>query len=535
MTLWMHHLLPWLLIPMAVIPGLWMAFAGVALRRLAQRFPLGLAVPAAWMLAELLRWCLPEPLSFGWWRLGMFAADTDWVLGSARVWGTWGLSWVLAAFGGWCADLLRLRDLDPVGWQTFPHRQVHVLGVGPLALAFVLCLPAHPDLVPGPRVLVVQPGIEQSIKAFSSDPIQDLYRDAVDLTYEGLAAAAQPVDLVAWGESMLPFLLPDQGVIAAHARGMGTSDWAGWKLDQRSIEMHASGVANFVRGILLGDQEALDTERNRWGTALAQMGSSPWLGPALRGEGVLPPGTSFMSGLLTWVVSGDVIRKQNSAALWGPDGEPPALAAKVNLVPGAEQAEPYTSLPFVLSALKRVGGYIPDFVAAERAAVLPLKSRDGRTYSMGVSICYDNVFDEPYAEPLRRGPVDFFCILSNEAWYKDSVEMDHLVALTQMTAASCGRSILRVTNSGVSILVSPEGRIEEVLEDAKGRRKMVRGTLDVQIPVPQEAQSRLGNTLWVRTGHLQPLLWAILVGVLLLFSGGGVTPRSSGVRPSQSE
>ena len=46
MSLWMHHLLPWLLIPMTIIPGFWMALGGVALRRMARRYPLALAVPA---------------------------------------------------------------------------------------------------------------------------------------------------------------------------------------------------------------------------------------------------------------------------------------------------------------------------------------------------------------------------------------------------------------------------------------------------------------------------------------------------------
>jgi apolipoprotein N-acyltransferase len=483
------------------------------------------------MMAELLRWLMPAPLSFGWWRLGLFAHDIDWLIGSARVWGTWGLTWVFAAFCGWVADLLRLRRLSPQEALAFPHRRVHLLGLGPLALGFALCLLPAPATEPGPRVLVVQPGIEQAIKAFGTHPLQELYRDAVDLTHEGLQSMDEPPDLVAWGESMLPFSLPDEGVVQAQRLGMGTSEHAGWTLGADTLASHAAGVATFVEGVLLGRVDPLSAGRGLWAPALNQMAGAPWHADALRGVGVLPVGTSFLTGLITWVVDGDVIRKQNAAALWGSKGGP-GLGAKVHLVPGAEQAAPYTSVPFVLDALRAVGGYVPDFVPAERAAVLSLEGRGGRTWSLSLSICYDNVFDDPYREPLEREQVDFFCILSNEAWYKRSVEMDHLVAMTRMKAVAVGRSILRATNSGISILVDPQGRTVAVLEDGEGQRKMVRGTLAVQIPVPQGAQEGWARTFWVRTGRFQPVFWILLVVLLLALGGGGVTAAPGGVRPS---
>ncbi len=539
MSLWMHHLLPWLLIPMTIIPGFWMALGGVALRRMAHRYPLALAVPTAWMMAELLRWLMPAPLSFGWWRLGLFAHDTDWLIGSARVWGTWGLTWVFAAFCGWVADLLRLRRLGPERAMAFPHSCVHVLGLGPLALAFALCLSPAPATEPGPRVLIVQPGIEQAIKAFGTDPLQELYRDAVDLTHEGLQSMEEPPDLVAWGESMLYFSLPDEGVLEAQRLGMGTLEHAGWTLDADKLARNAAGVATFVEGVLLGRVDPLTAGRGRWAPALNQMAGAPWHADALRGVGVLPVGTSFLTGLITWVVDGDVIRKQNSAALWGPEG-PPRLASKVHLVPGAEQADPYTSMPFVLAALRKVGGYVPDFVPAERAGVLSLDGRDGRSWAMGVSICYDNVFDDPYREPLERGEVDFFCILSNEAWYKRSVEMDHLVAMTRMKAVAVGRSVVRATNSGISIVVDPGGETVAVLEDGEGKRKMARGTLGAQVPVPLGGMipgiDRPGKgshrTFWARTGRFQPAFWALLVVLLVVYGGRGVTGASGRVRPT---
>ena len=93
---WMRYLLSWLLIPMGIVPALWIVLGGTLLRRTRGRLNLALAVPAAWLLGEILRWTLPAPISFGWWRLGLLTHDMTYLNGSGRVWGTFGLSWVLA-------------------------------------------------------------------------------------------------------------------------------------------------------------------------------------------------------------------------------------------------------------------------------------------------------------------------------------------------------------------------------------------------------------------------------------------------------
>ena len=43
-------------------------------------------------------------------------------------------------------------------------------------------------------------------------------------------------------------------------------------------------------------------------------------------------------------------------------------------------------------------------------------------HRFGALVCYDNVFDGPFREPLARGePVAFHLVVSNEAWYRESV------------------------------------------------------------------------------------------------------------------
>jgi len=507
---WMMRLLPWLIVPFATIPALWIVCGGIFLRRLARGWPLALAVPAAWFLAEFLRWVLPAPLSFGWWRLGSFLHDLDWLAGSSRVWGTWGLTWIAAAFAGW------LADLSGGGHRARARLGVHALGLGPLLLGLVLgaAVPA-PATKPGPRLLLVQPGITQEIKVYSADPFRDLYLDAVRLTREGLAGADGAVDLVCWGETMLPFTLDEGGAYEAWGDGARPPDYSGKSLEAVDFRLAAGSIEALVGGALFGREGALDALRGYWRGRLAAAGVATPL---------LPPGTAFLSGVDTWVAHRGTIRRRNAAALWDREGRLAGVAAKSHLVPAAEAPGFWTEIGPLLRLMRAVGGYVPDFVAAERTGVLSLAGGE-RTWRFGASICYDNAFDDPFAAPA--GDVDLHLVLSNEAWYEDSLEMDHMVAFTRLAAISSGRSVVRATNSGISGVMDPRGRFTGVVERG-GERKMVRGTSLIAVPVPAEGRPR---TVWVRTFRWQPWAWAGLA-LLCLVSGprgrAGNRPREEG-------
>jgi len=518
---WMRHLLPWLVPLLGLVPAVYVGLAGMALRRLARRHPLALAAPAAWMLGELLRWFLPSPASFGWWRLGSFAHATPWLAGSARVWGTWGLTWVFAAFAGWLADLWRTRRLRLDEAPAFPMARVHVLGLGPLVagLCATIAVPA-PASEPGPRLLLVQPGIEQELKAAGRDPLGDLYAGAVDLTVKGLAAAGEPApDLVCWGETMYPIPLVAEDARAAFARGARRIALAR-ATDEVELAFFEAGTRALVGGVLFGRPEGRRGAAAEWLRELARAAPSEWVERARRGERLLPEGTAFLTGIEQWVEHGEHLRSRNAVALWDARGELAGVAAKLHLVPVAESSDLYSGFPWVVDLVRRAGGFVPDFVPAPRTGVLELATAAGRAFRFSCLVCYDNVFDDAFDGPLRRGEqVDFHLVVSNEAWYGDSVEMDHMVAFSRLQALCTGRSVVRATNSGVSVVIDPAGAVVGELADATGRRKMARGTLAVTVPVPRAAE----RTLWVRSRPWQVGGWCALVGALLALSGAAVT------------
>jgi apolipoprotein N-acyltransferase len=538
MTLWMRHLLPWLVPLLGLVPGVYVVLSGVLLRRMARRYTLALAVPAAWTVGEALRWGLNAPLSFGWWRLGTMAHDTPWLAGSARVWGVWGLTWVFAAFAGWLADLWR-HSHPLAGFTPAPRWQAHVFGLGPLTLAVALsALVRPPATVPGPRVLLVTPGLEQRFKAGGSrDPLFDLFLDPCALTAQGLAAAAaagEPVDLVAWGETMLYGHALADGVEAAFRAGAQAPAWTRRTWDEDWLLGGARALETEVNGVLFGDvarRSALFDERLR---ALDE----PWAEAVAAGGALLPPGTSFFSGTEIVVVrGGDELRRLNGAYVWDARGKRGPPAAKVHLVPGAEDPRGMQGFTFILDAMEAVGGYVPDFVAGDEVAILELRARAGdRVWRVGATVCYDNVFDDPYTDPtLRPGSVDFHLVASNEAWYVDSPEMDHMLAFSRLAAIASGRSLVRATNSGVTIVFDPAGREVAALEQ-DGRRKMARGTLRAVVPVPRrDGRGAAPVTPYARTRRLQQVLGWLLLAVLTLVASRRVTPGDERVRTAAAE
>jgi apolipoprotein N-acyltransferase len=220
-----------------------------------------------------------------------------------------------------------------------------------------------------------------------------------------------------------------------------------------------------------------------------------WIGGRLLGpQGVLPAGTSFLTGVEHHALADGVIRRQNAIVLFGPDGRRAGFGGKVHLVPGAENLCGLERVGFVRAAVESVAGYVPDLLPFDGTQVLDLRTREGKLYRFGTTVCFDNCYDDPYTAPLREGDLDFHLVCSNEAWYETSFEFDQMVAFSRLLAIATGRSFVRATNAGISLALDPSGREIARLESIPpaGRPagtgdRMVPGTLAVTVPVPDAA------------------------------------------------
>jgi apolipoprotein N-acyltransferase len=455
------------LIAVALVPALHTALVGVLLRRLSPRWSLALALPAVWVAVETLRSQLEPPFGFGWMRVGHVLADAPWLLAGTRVWGVGGLSFAAAALAGAALDL----------WGGRRGAGVWLAGLLPVS-ACVLggLLVSPPESKNGPRVLLVQPAFEQRRK-MQRETGRELWEELLELTRTALARHRdERIDLVAWGETLFPWPMVEEGIEQAQENGAAPPPWSEFPTPDQVRTMRR--IENdLVRGELYGKSG--------------------------RRAPLLPAGASFLTGVELYVVRDGAIRRSNAAVLFDAEGRRAGQGLKLHTVPGGEQMAGLERFAWVRDTAFAVAGYIPDLVAGGRTSVLGLNYGGSQTARFGLSVCFDNSYDDPYTAPLRREPLDFHLLVSNEAWFEETFEYDQMLAFTRVAAVQTGRSFVRVTNSGVTAVVGPDGRILARLE-VEGRDRMVRGSLVASVPVPA-AGAAAPLTPYVR---LEPyLLW----------------------------
>lgn len=78
-------------------------------------------------------------------------------------------------------------------------------------------------------------------------------------------------------------------------------------------------------------------------------------------------------------------------------------------------------------------------------------------WSAGISICYEDAFG---AEVIAALPQAAFLVnASNDAWFGDSPALPQHLEIARMRALESGRYLLRSTNTGISAIIAPDGRV----------------------------------------------------------------------------
>jgi len=135
---------------------------------------------------------------------------------------------------------------------------------------------------------------------------------------------------------------------------------------------------------------------------------------------------------------------------------------------------------------------------------------------LSVSICYEDIFPEKIRSLMRGGSAgrrpDALFNLTNDSWYGKSTEpLEHLV-LASFRSIENRRALVRVTNTGISALVDPVGRI------VSRTGVWTKETLAGKIPLLQ------GDTFYARFGDLlgwlSVLVTAFCIGYALKTSKG---------------
>ncbi len=122
---------------------------------------------------------------------------------------------------------------------------------------------------------------------------------------------------------------------------------------------------------------------------------------------------------------------------------------------------------------------------------------------VAVNICYEDAFGE---EIIRQLPAATVLVnVSNLAWFGDSFAPWQHAQMSQMRALETGRMVLRATNTGLTAIIDPQGRLLASLPP------FTSGSLSGSI------QGYAGSTPYVRWGNAAVLaLWGLLAAGLLL-------------------
>ena len=135
--------------------------------------------------------------------------------------------------------------------------------------------------------------------------------------------------------------------------------------------------------------------------------------------------------------------------------------------------------------------------------------------ALAPSICYEDAFGDELRDYLPEAGL--LVNVSNDGWFGNSIAPHQHLQMARFRALESGRFMLRSTNTGITAVIDPAGRIVK------------QGPQFQAVVVSALVQPRQGATPWVRFGN-----WPVLsVCVLLLAAALGWSSKLPGHHPVQ--
>lgn len=116
---------------------------------------------------------------------------------------------------------------------------------------------------------------------------------------------------------------------------------------------------------------------------------------------------------------------------------------------------------------------------------------------IGTFICYEIAYNETVRRTLPDA--EFLVVMSNDAWFGDSIAPAQHLQIAQVQAKQTGRYVLFVANDGITAVITPEGEIQSRLPQHK--TMVLTDTIRVMS----------GTTPWVIWGD-----WFIILEIVLV-------------------
>jgi apolipoprotein N-acyltransferase len=74
-------------------------------------------------------------------------------------------------------------------------------------------------------------------------------------------------------------------------------------------------------------------------------------------------------------------------------------------------------------------------------------------------ICYELYFGNQIAKYTQKGDVELIAVTSNDYYIREPIFVQQLIRMARTQAISFRKSIVKSTNQGISLIISPKGEI----------------------------------------------------------------------------
>lgn len=159
---------------------------------------------------------------------------------------------------------------------------------------------------------------------------------------------------------------------------------------------------------------------------------------------------------------------KNSAIVLDPSGRELLEYSKIHLVPFGEYVPPWAFPNKIGKITFEVGTFVPGDVLE------PARTPDG---SITVFICYEAIFPGLVRRLTPPGP-GVLVNISDDGWYGNSSAAAEHLEMARFRAIENGRYLLRATNTGITVVVDPYGRVLDELP--RNQQSALRAAFDYE-------------------------------------------------------
>ncbi|PYS83122.1 MAG: apolipoprotein N-acyltransferase [Acidobacteria bacterium] len=418
-----------LLVPAALAGGVFTALFALALSRLCARFGSGALFLAAPLWAAL-EWARLGVIGQLWNAVGYSQAFEPSLIQAARFGGVYAVGFLVLAFNAALAYALLKRDARAT--------LVSLAAVACVALATIAAQPAATRAATGAAgalVVAVQPDIIPDFKR----PVSD-YAALAARHFETSASALRAIDE---GRAVADVSAPDNVGASLSNNKVGddgaravvsTPQVVAPKLPRVVVWPESPMNFSFERDAEFREEVARFTRSHH--TALLFNS----LEPTAEGGGY------------------------NAAVLVNEEGRLAAHYDKIRLMPFGE----YVPLPRWVPGADSLRGVVGDFTPGTGYTLMPLGGDDAPR--AGVFICLESAYPHITRRFAEEG-ADVLIEITNDAYQGDTAVMRQHLSNAVFRAVETGRTLLRVTNTGISARITPRG---EVLDETPRFQEAVR-------------------------------------------------------------